>query len=71
MGTSAAVVVLVGKKTKGLHKFVRWELDLALELGLPVIAVNLNDKRAVDHDLCPPIIRDACTVHVPFRLAAI
>jgi len=34
LGESAAAIVLIGEKTKNLHKFVRWELDLALELGL-------------------------------------
>jgi hypothetical protein len=50
---------------------VRWELDLALELGLPIIAVNLNEKRFMDPDRCPPIIRDECVVHVPFKMKAI
>jgi hypothetical protein len=71
MAKSGAIVVLVGKKTKNLHKFVRWELDLALELGLPIIVANLNEKRDIDNDLCPPIVRDACAVHVPFKMAAI
>jgi hypothetical protein len=71
MEKSTAVLVLVGKKTKNLFKFVRWELELALELGLPLIVVNLNDKRKKDDDLCPPIIRDACAIHIPFKLGMI
>ncbi|MDE5446386.1 hypothetical protein GWG65_34500 [Bradyrhizobium sp. CSA207] len=71
MENSTAVIVLIGEKTKNLHKFVRWELDLALELGLPIIAVNLNEKRAQDQDRCPPIIRDECAVHIPFKMKAI
>jgi hypothetical protein len=71
MQKSTAVVVLVGKKTKNLHKFVRWELDLALELGLPIIVANLNEKRELDVELCPPIIREECAVHMPFKMAAI
>lgn len=71
MKGSSAVIVLIGEKTKNLHKFVRWELELALELGLPIIAVNLNEKRALDSDRCPPIIRDECAVHIPFKMKAI
>ena len=71
MEKSSAVIVLIGEKTKNLHKFVRWELDLALELGLPIVAVNLNEKRFKDPDRCPPIIRDACVVHIPFKMKAI
>lgn len=65
------VVVLIGQKTRNLYRYVRWELDVALELGLPIIAVNLNGTRAMDYDLCPPIIRDEYVVHIPFKLAII
>lgn len=71
MKKSSAVVVLVGESTKNLFKFVRWEIDLALELGLPIIVANLNNKTKIDQDRCPAILRDACAVHIPFKLQAI
>jgi hypothetical protein len=71
MEQSKAAVVLVGESTKHLHKFVRWELESALELGLPIIVANINNKTRMDPNLCPPIIRDACALHVPFKAAAI
>lgn len=71
MNNSSAVVVLVGEKTKNLHKYVRWEIELALELGLPIIVANLNNKTHRDIDYCPPIIRDSCAIHVPFKAKAI
>lgn len=67
---SSRVIVLVGESTKNLYKFVRWEIDLALQLDLPIIVVNLNGSRSQD-DLCPPILRDKCVVHVPFKLKPI
>ncbi|KNY12946.1 hypothetical protein AKG11_31990 [Shinella sp. SUS2] len=70
MQKSSAVIVLVGEKTKNLYRFVRWELDLALSLGLPIIVANLNESRRQD-DRCPPILRDKCVVHVPFKMRAI
>lgn len=72
MTRSTAVVVLIGEKTKNLYKYVRWELELALELGLPIIAANLNEKNRQDNDRCPAIIRDkGCVVHIPYKLAAL
>ncbi|MEY9104648.1 hypothetical protein ABH994_005559 [Bradyrhizobium yuanmingense] len=72
MNKSTAVVVLVGEKTKNLYKYVRWELELALELGLPIIAANLNEKNRQDSDRCPAIIRDkGGVVHIPYKLAAL
>ncbi len=71
MKNSSAVLVLVGEKTKNLYKYIRWELELALEMGLPIIVANLNELRTQDGTLCPAIIRDKCVVHIPFKLAAI
>ena len=60
-------IVLVGQSTRYLFKFVRWEMEQALGLDIPIIAVNLNGKRQRDGDRCPPIIRDELTVHVSFN----
>lgn len=70
MKKASAVIVLIGDSTKNLYRFVRWELDLALELGLPIIAVNLNGSRSQDN-LVPPIIRDKCVVHTSFKMKII
>ncbi|MBI2811346.1 MAG: TIR domain-containing protein [Candidatus Melainabacteria bacterium] len=66
---SAVLVVLVGKNTKNLYRFVRWEMEQAISLNLAIIAVNLNGKRERDIDLCPPIIRDELAIHVSFNAA--
>jgi hypothetical protein len=71
MKKASAVIVLIGDSTKNLYKFVRWELDFALDLGLPIIAVNLNDMRSQDDSRVPPIIRDRGVVHVAFRMKII
>jgi len=71
MKRSDALLVVVGEKTKNLCKFVRWEIELALELGLPIIVANLNNKTAMDDDLCPVILRNACAIHIPFKKDAI
>ena len=62
------VVVIVGKKTKNLYRFVRWEIDAALDLKLPIIVANLNEKRRMDDDLCPPILKGKDGVHVAFKM---
>lgn len=58
-------IVLIGEKTKGLTKFVRWEMEVAINLGLPIIGANLNGNRTKD-DRCPPIIRDQLVLYVSF-----
>lgn len=62
---SKLFVVLIGEKTKFLTKFVKWEMEVALRLDLPIIGVNLNGSRQRD-ELCPATIRDELAVYVPF-----
>lgn len=61
------VIVLIGEHTKNLYRFVRWEIEIALNLNLPIIAVNLNGKSEYDPDMCPAILRGKYVVHVPFK----
>ena len=64
-------VVLIGQQTRYLYRFVRWEMDEALGMALPIIAVNLNGRRSMDSDLCPPIVRDELAMHVSFNAAIV
>jgi hypothetical protein len=71
MANAKQVIVLVGEHTKNLYRFVRWEIDLALRKDLPIVVINLNNKRRHDPDRCPPILRDQYAVHVPFKMKII
>jgi hypothetical protein len=67
MKNTKLLIVLVGQKTRYLYKYVRWEIELALEYDIPIIAVNLNKRNRMDKDFCPPLLRDKPVVHVPFK----
>jgi len=71
MEASKQVIVLVGESTKNLRKFVGWEIDLAVSLGLPIIVVNLNEKRRMDPDRCPVPLRTGYIAHVAYKRAII
>ncbi|MBR3552106.1 MAG: TIR domain-containing protein [Clostridia bacterium] len=60
-------VLLVGEHTKYLYKYVRWEIEQAINREIPCIVVNLNGKRNLDRDLCPALIRDHLAVHISFN----
>jgi len=68
MNNSKVFVLLIGANTKNLYKFVRWEIDTAHALNLPIIAVNLNNSRIKD-SLCPPILNDELAIYIPFNAA--
>ncbi len=63
---SKQLLVLIGARTKFLTKFVKWELEVALRLGLPIIGINLNGSRKMD-DNCPPVIRGQLVVYTSFN----
>ena len=71
MASARQVIVLVGEHTKNLYRFVRWEIDLAMAKDLPIIIVNLNDKREYDPDRCPPILSRHYAVHISFQMKII
>ena len=68
---SKILVVLIGARTRYLYRFVRWEMEQAIELGLPIVGVNLNGHQQRDTSRCPPVIRDHLAVHVSFNAAII
>ena len=63
---SKLFIALIGESTRYLTKFVKWEIETAISLKLPLIGVNINGSRQKD-TLCPPAMRDALAVYVPFN----
>ncbi len=60
------LVVLIGEKTKYLHKYIKYEIQLAIDADLPIIAVNLNGKDKIDEERCPIMIDKALSLHIAF-----
>jgi len=60
-------VLLVGSQTRFHYKFVKWEVEQALKLNLPIVVVNLNGARSIDTENCPPVIRNELALHVSFN----
>lgn len=71
LANTKVMIVLVGEKTRYLYKFVHWEMEQALLTNIPIIAVNLNGKRFMDSDRCPPIINNELVIHTSFNAAIV
>lgn len=65
LANSKNLIVLIGEKTRLLTKFVKWEMEVAVKLDLPIIGVNLNGSKSQD-DRCPPVIKEELAIYVPF-----
>lgn len=71
MNNSKQVIVLVGDNTKNLYKFVRWEIEIAIEMDIPIIAVNLDNSNGQTLKT-PPILKNKCYfVSVPYGIKKI
>lgn len=60
-------ILLVGESTRFLHKFVRWEIEQAMKMNLPIIVVNLNGQRQLDNINCPSILKNELALHVSYN----
>lgn len=69
MRNTKVFIILVGESTRYLYKFVRWEIEQAISRDLPIIAVNLNGRRSMDSERCPPLLQSALAIHISFNAA--
>jgi len=58
--------VLIGDDTRSKHKYVRWEMEVAIERDCRIIGINLDGSRKVVDKTCPPIIRNIGAMFVPY-----
>jgi hypothetical protein len=63
---SSQAITLVGEHTRYLFKYVRWEIEVAQSLGLPIMVANLDGKRMYYEETCPPLLRDANALFVSY-----
>ncbi len=67
LNNTKQAIVLVGENTKNLFKFVRWEIEVAISMDIPIIAVNLCKSNSTTSKT-PAILKDnAYFVSVPFE----
>ena len=67
LNDTKVLVLLVGEYTRFLYKFVHWELETALHMDIPIIAVNLNGLRYIDTNRCPQIVQGKFVLHIAFN----
>lgn len=63
---AGTLIVLVGKDTKLKNTFVKWEVEVALEKGCRIIAVNLDGSHQINFSTCPIFLQNIGAVFVPF-----
>lgn len=59
-------IQLIGADTRSKHKYVRWELEVAIEKDCAIIGVNLDKVRSIIPETCPPLMNGIGAIFVPF-----
>jgi hypothetical protein len=59
-------VQLIGDDTRSKHRYVRWELEVALEKNCTIIGANIDGSRYVN-EKTPPLMRNIGAVFVPCK----
>ncbi len=67
MANSKVFVLLLGERTKYLTRFVKWEVEHALYLDLPIIVVNLNGRKDEDSDRMPSWLNGQLCISCSFN----
>jgi hypothetical protein len=64
------LVIIIGKSTQNLYKYVRFEIDYALKNYIPIIAVHIqaHDKQ---NEIYFPMLKNRLTAYIPFSLKAL
>lgn len=71
MKNTKQLIILVGEHTRNMHKFVRWELEIGIDMDIPIIAVNLDNSNT-STDKTPSILKNyAYFANVPFEMKKI
>ncbi len=60
------IVILLTKTLKSMRRFSKWQVEHAIRIGKPIIAVNPNRIRSVDYDVCPTILKTHLSLHIPY-----
>jgi GTPase Era involved in 16S rRNA processing len=67
MSTADVVVLVVAKTTKSFRRFIRWQIEYAINNNIPIIAMNVNGIRSVDYDRIPTILKKNLAMHIAFQ----
>lgn len=60
-------VLLITKTTKSFRRFIRWQIEYAINNNMPIIAINVNGIRSVDYDRVPTILKKNLAMHIAFQ----
>ncbi len=67
LANTKALIVIAGERTKNLYKFVRWEIEIAIDLQMPIIVTYVDGSRNLNKNLCPPLLVGKNALHVDFK----
>lgn len=66
MDLADAVIVLLSKNVKSMRKFIKWQIEYAVNKKMVLMSMNCNRVRSLDYDVTPTILKNRLSLFLPY-----
>lgn len=66
MNEASAVIVLLSKNVKSMRKFIKWQIEYAVNEKKVLMSMNCNRLRSLDYDVTPAILKNKLSLFLPY-----
>lgn len=60
----SAFILIVTENARNLSMQMLWEVNVALNKDVPIIAMNINGLRYIDENNCPTLLKNKHVLHI-------
>ncbi|MBQ7277033.1 MAG: TIR domain-containing protein [Bacilli bacterium] len=71
MDEADAVIVLLSKNVKSMRKFIKWQIEYAVNEKKVLMSMNCNRLRSLDYDVTPTILKNRLSLFLPYEEKAL
>lgn len=66
MDEADIVLILLSKKVKSMRKFVKWQVEYAINQGMPIICMNNSPLRSIDYSITPTKLKKKRSLYISY-----
>lgn len=71
MNQADCVLVLLSKNVKSMRRFIKWQIEYAVNQEKVLFSMNCNRIRSIDYDVTPTILKNKLSLYLPFDASAL
>ncbi|MFA6661851.1 MAG: TIR domain-containing protein [Bacilli bacterium] len=66
MDEADIVLILLSKKVKSMRKFVKWQVEYAINQEMPIICINNSPLRSMDYSITPTKLKKRRSLFISY-----